>query len=182
MLSSPYGGFAQVAVEIERIEKAHDDDWLDDELVDEGTLAKMDQFGPDAARLEANLLAEVEKRARLAQAVGSSLTREQAIAKVFIDTPDIRKVNRLVQSMKAKASKLRGGDTVAKAVRSRQERTTYAQEKIEDQQAAMTLLYDEADVMVREGRAPTREQAIVELLRDVPEVWRAWNQSFREPA
>jgi hypothetical protein len=145
------------------------DDILDNKALPvETVVAKMGQFGEGAFLLEDDVMDEIERRADALLAKGNdSLTRAQAIAKVVSDNPDFLKAYRAVQIAKAEAA--RGFDM------------QYLQDTIEDQQAALSLIHAEADTMVRDGLAPTREQATVQLLRQEPELWRAWNESFRQP-
>jgi hypothetical protein len=143
--------------------------------------AKADLFGEEALFLEANVLDEVEKRGVVIQATDSNLTREQAIAKVLRDNPDFLKVNRAAQIAKARASALPTGRTIAKARQAQDDRLLDVLDQMADQESALSLLRAEAEQMVREGRAATVEQAIVQLLKEHPELRQAWNAEFREP-
>jgi hypothetical protein len=147
----------------------------------ERAIAKVESFGPEATFLEASVLDEVEKRAGRMQTKESNLTREEAIAKVLEANPDFYQVYRAAQIAKAKQAALPTGPTVATANRARDDRMQYVQDTIDDKESAMELLRAEAEQMVRDGLAPTAEQALLMLVKENPELMQAWRTEFREP-
>jgi hypothetical protein len=171
----------RIAAAGESLLAQQDWDWdalLDSALVDEETvLSKVDAFGEDAVDIELGVLDELEAQAA---AHSESMTKEQAIVKAFNDDPELRRAYRAQQMMKARATALPTGQTVAKAAEARDDRMDYVQGVIEVKKDAMSLIHAEADSMVRDGRAATTEEATVKLLRDQPDIIRAWRVSVRD--
>jgi hypothetical protein len=153
-----------------------DDD--EEELTPE-EVAKAEVFGK-AFFIEDALMAEIEERAASVISKGHSLTREQAIAKVLNDDPDLLRANRALQLLKARKRSLSEKTPWPVTPLGKDARMQDVHDTVADQQTAMAGIHELADERVADGRARTREQGVAQVVRESPELMAEWREAFRQ--